>query len=102
MAWEPRPEDENHYIRNVGYAMVAGQSGCSTAVMIIGALLLGLWLDSLFGTRPAFTLLLTISSVPLSLMLMLYTVLGAARRLPPPKVKPKDTSARPSGEDDAV
>ena len=55
-------------------AGVIGQVGCLLLLVILGALLLGLGLDELLGTRPAFTLLLLLASVPLSIgTIFLYT-----------------------------
>lgn len=89
--------DPGEYMRNMALAASAGQAGCTTSVLIIGALLLGLWLDSLLGTRPAFTLVLVLSSIPVSLLLMVYTVLSATKRITPPK---RTSSRRDVSEED--
>lgn len=79
------------------FAIMAGQSGCGSVALIIGMLLGGLWLDSLLDTRPAFTLVLLLLSIPLSLGLMLYMVLGATSKISPP---PKPTGAAEREEKD--
>lgn len=76
--------DRSTYIKNMTYAAMAGQSGCASSALVIGALVLGLALDSVVGTKPLFTLALMLLSIPLSLVMMLYMVLGATRRITPP------------------
>jgi hypothetical protein len=81
-------DDRTSYAQNLGYAAFAGQSGCASASIIIGALLLGLWLDSLLATKPIFTLICLIGSGPVSLIVMLRMVLTAIRRITPPTAPP--------------
>jgi F0F1-type ATP synthase assembly protein I len=57
----------------------AGQVGCGTVLLIVLALVVGRWLDSLFGTEPVLLLVFVLTSIPLSLVLMVRSVLGAAR-----------------------
>lgn len=89
--------DPGTYIRNMTFALMAGQSGCGSVVLIMAMLLGGLWLDALFDTRPAFTLVLLLLSIPLSLGLMLYMVLSATSRISPP---PKAASSEKREEKD--
>jgi hypothetical protein len=58
-----------------------GQVGCLTLVIIVAALVAGLWLDSRFDTRPLFTLVLVLGSIPVTLFVMFRLVLSAAPRL---------------------
>ena len=53
------------------------QAGCAGVALILGALLLGRWLDSQFGTRPWLSLGLLCLSIPTSLYLMVRLVLRA-------------------------
>lgn len=62
-------------------AGVIGQVGCLTLVIILLALLAGLWLDSRFETRPLFVLILVLGSVPVTLYLMVRVVLSVAPRI---------------------
>jgi F0F1-type ATP synthase assembly protein I len=55
-------------------AAVSGQVGCLTLIIILVALSLGLWLDSLFDSRPIFTAILMIISIPITLMTMILVV----------------------------
>lgn len=62
-------------------AAVAGQVGCLTVVVLGLMLLVGLWLDGYFSTRPLFTILMIVFSVPVTLVLMFVVVRRAAQRL---------------------
>ena len=55
---------------NLTLASVAGQVGCLTLVIIFAALFGGLWLDSALKTKPLFTLVLVIGSMPVGIFLM--------------------------------
>ena len=83
---------------------ILGQVGCLTVAVVLLALGAGLWLDARLGTRPAFTLVLVLGSVPVTLYLMFRIVLAGARRLqgapdasPSPPVKAGE--ARGEGAD---
>ena len=69
------------YLRNVAYAASASQGGCLTVVVVFAALFAGLWLDAQLHTKPLFTLLLVLISIPISLFLMLQFTLRAVRNL---------------------
>lgn len=62
------------------------QIGCLTVVIVIAALVAGLWLDNRLGTRPWLTLGLVLASIPVSLVALVYTALSIGRRAqtPPP------------------
>jgi len=57
---------------------VIGQVGCLTLVIILVALVAGLWLDNQFQTRPMFTIILIIVSMPITIFLMFRVVLTFA------------------------
>jgi F0F1-type ATP synthase assembly protein I len=80
--------------RNLALAAVAAQAGCATIIIIILALLIGLWLDAQFGVRGLFTIGVLVLSVPLTLFIMLRIALGAAKRIiPQPEIyRRKDES----------
>ena len=83
----PEPKnDRKQYWLNLTLAGAAGQVGCVTLVIILAAVLGGLWLDARFQTRPVFTLVLLIASIPVSLAAMLYIV-----RLVTSKIKANPT-----------
>jgi magnesium-transporting ATPase (P-type) len=62
-------------------AGVIGQVGCLTLAIIAVALFAGLWLDNQFHTRPIFTLVLVLASVPVTLYLMFRIVLTVAPKI---------------------
>jgi hypothetical protein len=64
-------------------AGVAGSVGCLTVLIIFAALLGGLWLDSQLQTRPLFTILFLIGSVPVTLVAMFWVVRQATARIRP-------------------
>jgi F0F1-type ATP synthase assembly protein I len=61
---------KKQYSLNMALAAITGQVGCLTIVIILLALLAGLWLDNRFDTSPWFTLALLIGSMPITLILM--------------------------------
>ncbi len=61
--------------------VVIGQVGCLTLVVILASVFGGLWLDSQFGTKPMFTLLLLFAGIPVSVLLMLWLSRRALARL---------------------
>jgi hypothetical protein len=78
--------DSQLRMQNLAYAAVAGQVGCTTVILIIGALLVGLWLDAQFGVKGPFTIILLLLSIPISLFLVLRIALGAVRAIRRPEV----------------
>jgi len=74
-------KNKRQYAVNMTLAGVAGQVGCLTLVIIFVALFAGLGLDKLLNTKPVFTLILLIGSVPLTLILMFRIVKAATDRI---------------------
>jgi F0F1-type ATP synthase assembly protein I len=68
---------------NLTMAAIASQVGVVTIVIIFGALILGLVLDRYFDTKPLFTLLLLVFSMPVTVYLMIKIVKGATDRIKP-------------------
>jgi F0F1-type ATP synthase assembly protein I len=68
-------------------ASVVSQVGCVTVVVIIGALAVGIALDKTLDTRPLFTILFMLGSIPVSLYLLVRIALSAVARLNPPRAK---------------
>lgn len=73
---EPRTPD-----LPLALAGLLGQVGCVTLIVIFAALGIGLWLDSQFDTRPLFTLVLVLGSVPATIYLMVRIVLTGMARI---------------------
>jgi F0F1-type ATP synthase assembly protein I len=76
-------KDRFQYAFNLTLTAVAGQVGCLTLVIIFVALFAGLWLDRYFETKPLFTILFMISSMPITLFIMVKVVQGATNRIKP-------------------
>jgi len=75
MSQTPDPQrNRKQYWLNLTLAGVAGQVGCVTLVIALAAVFGGLWLDSRFQTRPTFTIVLLLASIPVSLFAMLFIV----------------------------
>ena len=73
---------------NVTLALVTGQVGCLTLLIIFVALFLGRWLDKQFNSSPLITVTLMIISVPVTLVVMFWVVRSVtARYASYPKVK---------------
>ena len=75
------PIKSNQSIFSWTLAIVVGQVGCLTIVIIFAALFLGIWLDNTFDTKPVFTVGLIIASIPITLVAMLLVVRAATARL---------------------
>lgn len=82
--------DRRQKALNLTLAGVAGQVGCLTLVIVILALFGGLYLDKLLDTKPLFTILLMVGSVPVTLFVMFRVVKTATDRIKP-VVEKKET-----------
>jgi len=80
MSSQGEPERKQSFI-NLTLAIVAGQVGFLTLVIVLGAVLGGLWLDSRLGTRPLATLFLVVLSIPVSVVIMVVVVRSAVSRI---------------------
>jgi len=65
-------------ISNLALASMVSQVGCITVVIVVGALLLGLWLDNVLGTKPFLTIALLLLSVPVSTYSLVRIALSTA------------------------
>ncbi len=90
-------KDDRQYWLNITLAGAAGQVGCVTLVIVIAAVLGGLWLDANFHTRPFFTLVLLVASIPVSLIAMLFIV-----RLVTSRIKAGPLHAKRTDEEDGI
>lgn len=71
---------------------VGGQVACLNLIVIFLSLFIGIWLDRLLGTKPAFTLILVIGSIPLSLVLTYFLAKREANLLNKSHQKEKSLS----------
>ncbi len=87
----PEPDNLNRKqkVINLSLAVIAGQVGCLTLVIVIVALLAGLWLDSHLGTKPTFTLVFVLASIPISILSMLFYTRATIKRIKTQPGKPK-------------
>jgi hypothetical protein len=82
---------------NTALISVTGSVGCLTVVIILGAILGGMWLDGHYGTKPTWTLTLALLSIPVSLVAMLVAVRAIIKRIQPELVN--DQKKQSSEED---
>ncbi|MCL4271072.1 MAG: hypothetical protein KJZ72_16065 [Anaerolineales bacterium] len=75
--------DRRQYTLNLALATIAGQVGFVTLIVIAIALIGGLALDNSLNTKPMFTILLMIASVPVTVILMFRIVRAATSRIKP-------------------
>jgi len=75
-------------VYGLAMASVVSQVGCVTIAVVLGALVVGLGLDKFFDTRPLFTILFLLGSIPVSLYLLVRIALSAVAQLNPPSQKP--------------
>ena len=68
-------------IVNYTLAIFAGGVGCLTLIIVLAAVLIGLWLDSQMGTRPKATIALVLVSIPVSLATMFLVARWAISRI---------------------
>lgn len=83
MANSEDQKTDKQYRTNLTLAAVASQVGVVTIIIIFVALILGLFLDKYFQTKPLFTLLLLVLSMPTTVFLMIKIVKGATNRIKP-------------------
>ncbi len=81
MSDQPEKPGRKQRVINLTLAGVAGQVGCLTLVIVLGAVFIGLWLDGIFQTRPWFTIGLLIASVPISIIMMVIVARMAVSKI---------------------
>lgn len=92
---QPDPK-RAQYVFNLTVAGVAGQVGFITLFIVLVALFGGLWLDKQFDTKPIFTIVLMLASVPVTLVMMFWVVRSAVKR-----IKPVEPSKNTQTEEEA-
>jgi F0F1-type ATP synthase assembly protein I len=96
---ENQGKERFQYAMNLTLASIAGQVGCLTLVIIFVALFAGLWLDRYLETKPLFTIVLLIGSVPVTLFLMFRVVRAATSRIKP--IQNSEKNKIPTPEEDS-
>ena len=74
-------KNRSQYTFNLALAAVAGQVGCVTLIIVVAALLAGLWLDNRLNTSPIFLAVLLVASVPVTVVIMLWIVRSVTARI---------------------
>ncbi|MBI9050975.1 MAG: AtpZ/AtpI family protein [Anaerolineaceae bacterium] len=77
---EPGKTNSKQKTLNLILLFTTGLVGLSTLVIILGSLFLGMWLDKLNASQPAFTMGLLLASIPISLIVMIFIVKGLINR----------------------
>jgi MFS-type transporter involved in bile tolerance (Atg22 family) len=80
---------------NLTLAAVTSLVGCITVFITIAALILGLWLDAKFDSRPRLTVVITLASLPVTLITMfLVTRWTTSRMLIEPEKEAKNSEEK--------
>lgn len=74
-------DQKKQSLTNMTIAVLAGQVGVLTLVIVLGAVFGGLALDKAFDTKPWITIGLLVVSLPVSLFLMIFIARRAVRKL---------------------
>lgn len=77
-------DDRQQIARSLALASLVSQIGCVTIIIVVGGLVVGLWLDSQLDTRPLFTVLFLLGTVPVSTYVLVRIALSSAAQLSPP------------------
>ncbi len=76
-------QDHSPRTKNLTFAGLSALTGCVSLIVVIIALLVGLYIDSLIGQRGPATICLVILSVPVSLFLMVKIALTLIGQIQP-------------------
>ena len=85
-----QPEDDNQNSFKSAVTITVIGVAVITFVVIFVALFAGLWLDKLLNSRPIFTVVLVIISIPVTILMMLRLVKMATSRIKPTQIKSSD------------
>lgn len=91
---EGNKTDRKQYTLNLALATAAGQVGFVTLIVIAVALIGGLALDNSLDTKPMFTVLFMIASVPVTVILMFRIVRAATSRIKPSEKTESNTEEK--------
>jgi len=94
--------DQNNPNRMYAALGLAGQAGCLSVIVAVGALLVGLWLDQVFGTKKILALVCVVGSVPINLLLTLRVTQSLIRRIIPPDKPGTSSGAATNNPDKAA
>jgi hypothetical protein len=89
MSQSGTPPGDNRQVLNLTLLTVVGQVGCITPLIILAALFIGIWLDARLGSKPTFTILFIVGSVPVALTAMFWIVKETIERTLPGSARPE-------------
>jgi F0F1-type ATP synthase assembly protein I len=94
MDQQRQPISTKQRLINLSLVGIVSQVGCVTLLIIVLALLGGMFIDSRLQTKPWFTIGLLVTSVPVSLVIMVFLVRAAVKKmkLEKPKAAQEDQS----------
>ena len=102
-----QPEKDSKYRfqanANLSAMGLAGQIGCVIPIIILLAVLGGVWLDRTLETKPIFTLFFLLASLPLTIYLTFHMAMRAVKDInqslqPPVSNKPASPEEDETGE----
>lgn len=94
---QPKPPQEkspsSQLAQQASIFAIGGEVGCLTLVVIFAALIGGILLDRLLGTKPVFTLILLLGSAPLALYITFWVATRAVKKYTPqqPSTREQET-----------
>jgi F0F1-type ATP synthase assembly protein I len=89
----PEPSKRSQTASNLALYSVGGQVGCASLIIILIAIFAGIALDKLLGTKPLFTIGLTLGSAPLSLYISYKLAMRAVKDINPQQPAGKQTKS---------
>jgi F0F1-type ATP synthase assembly protein I len=91
------PQKSSNYAINLSLAGFAGTVGVVTLVIVVVALIAGLFLDRQLNTKPLFTILILLGSVPVTIYVMFRLAMGLISKIKPDQpVKKEEKSSERS------
>jgi F0F1-type ATP synthase assembly protein I len=92
------PSKKSQTVNNFALYSVGGEVGCASLIIILLAVFAGIALDKLLGTKPLFTIGLTLGSAPLSLYISYKLAIRAVKNVNPQEPVSKQT--KPAEEEE--
>ncbi len=78
---------------------MVSQIGCVTVVIVLGALLAGLWLDNYLATKPVLTIVLLLLSIPVSMYSLIRIALSTVAQFQAMAKEEKTSDEGPTTND---
>jgi F0F1-type ATP synthase assembly protein I len=81
MKQQPNSKPTSKALVDSQIAGLVAQTGCLVVVVVLVAVIAGIWLDRALNTRPMLTLLLVLGSVPITIYMLMRIALRAVSRI---------------------